>query len=255
MWQFGKPGMIAGRAALDATPGYSAVAVLFDGTNDYASGSITAPSGTSKVGVFSCWFRITGANGNYLTFLESGAGTNLAPINVYRWGPDDKIHILGKNSSAVTILDMQSTGTYRNGMGWSHLLMSWDLAAGTAQMYIDDVDVRAAAPTVTNDNIAWGTTMTVGGRSTGVILMQGDLADLYVNSATALDLSNSANRRKFITAGLKPVSLGANGSTPTGAQPDIFLSNPVASWHTNLGSGGGFTLTGALTASSSSPSD
>jgi hypothetical protein len=64
-----------------------------------------------------------------------------------------------------------------------------------------------------------------------------------------------ANRRLFISATGKPVSLGANGSTPFGTQPAIYLGNPLATWHTNLGAGGGFNVTGgALTAASTSPS-
>jgi hypothetical protein len=53
----------------------------------------------------------------------------------------------------------------------------------------------------------------------------------------------------------KPVDLGANGATPTGASPIGFFSGPVATWHQNKGTGGNiFTLqAGGLTASSSNP--
>jgi hypothetical protein len=78
---------------------------------------------------------------------------------------------------------------------------------------------------------------------------------LYVNYATHLDLSVEANRRKFISAAGKPVSLGANGSTPTGSQPIIYLANPTATWQDNLGAGGNFTENGALADAATNPSD
>ena len=64
---------------------------------------------------------------------------------------------------------------------------------------------------------------------------------------------------KFINGLGKPVSLGANGQIPTGAPPAIYLSlavgNPASDFATNLGTGGDFTITGALTTAPSSPSD
>jgi len=82
-----------------------------------------------------------------------------------------------------------------------------------------------------------------------------EIADLYLNTATSLDLSSTANRRKFISAEDKPVDLGSDGSTPTGTAPLIFLSNPTATWQNNLGSGGNFNENGALTDAGDSPSD
>ena len=76
------------------------------------------------------------------------------------------------------------------------------------------------------------------------------IADFYFNPTTYIDLSVTANRRKFISASLHPVDRGATGSIPTGTAPIMYQSGAVASWQTNKGTGGGFTLTGALTASS-----
>src|SRR6185295_18112501 len=43
-----------------------------------------------------------------------------------------------------------------------------------------------------------------------------------------------------------PVSLGSNGSTPTGSAPLVFMSGDISAWFTNKGTGGGFTLSGTL---------
>jgi hypothetical protein len=49
------------------------------------------------------------------------------------------------------------------------------------------------------------------------------------------------------------VDLGATGTTPTGAQPLIYM--PAGDPATNAGTGGNFTVTGTLDVSSTSPSD
>lgn len=43
------------------------------------------------------------------------------------------------------------------------------------------------------------------------------------------------------------------GGNPTGTDPLVFFSGATASWHTNQGSGGGFTENGALTDAATNP--
>ena len=83
--------------------------------------------------------------------------------------------------------------------------------------------------------------------SSGSNKFNGDLADFWLDPGTYIDLSDPANRRKFRDASGNPVYLGADGSKPTGTAPDIFLSGNTEDWHTNKGTGGGFTENGALT--------
>jgi hypothetical protein len=70
------------------------------------------------------------------------------------------------------------------------------------------------------------------------------LADLYVNTADTIveaDLTISpANLAKFRSGG-KPVDLGANGSTPTGSAPLIFLSGDASQWPNNAAGSGAFS--------------
>jgi hypothetical protein len=84
------------------------------------------------------------------------------------------------------------------------------------------------------------------GSNNGADKFNGDVADLWWAPGVYLDLTVTANRRKFISADRRPVPLGANGQTPTGSAPLIFLSGDLAAWHTNKGTGGGLTQTGAL---------
>src|SRR3546814_17811034 len=81
-----------------------------------------------------------------------------------------------------------------------------------------------------------------------------DGADLWLDPGTYIDLSVTANRRKFVGSGAATsVDLGADGSTPTGTAPLVFLSGATADWHTNKGAGGGFTENGALTDAATDP--
>jgi hypothetical protein len=70
---------------------------------------------------------------------------------------------------------------------------------------------------------------------------------------------SGANLDKFITADLKPVDLGADGSTPFGTAPVVYChrssADPAASFATNLGTGGVLTLAGVLTDPVDNPGD
>lgn len=87
-------------------------------------------------------------------------------------------------------------------------------------------------------------------------------ADLFfAPTASFVDLSVLANRRKFITPSGGAVYLGSDGSSPLGVQPPVFLTvtaggqaNSANTFAGNNGSGGAFAITsGPLTLSTSSP--
>ncbi len=80
----------------------------------------------------------------------------------------------------------------------------------------------------------------------GTLGFNGLLSEFFFTDQL-LDLSNPANLLKLRTAGGKPANLGLTGSTPTGTTPRIYLHNPYSTFQTNVGTGGNFTVTGALT--------
>lgn len=95
----------------------------------------------------------------------------------------------------------------------------------------------------------WAVGSVVGGTSK----FNGAIADLYFAPGQYLDFSQIANRRKFIDANGQPMSLGVDGSLPTGTKPAIFLNGNKSTFATNAGSGGSFTLNGALETASTTP--
>ena len=71
-----------------------------------------------------------------------------------------------------------------------------------------------------------------------------DITHFYL-AQEAMDFSVAGNIAKFYNAAGQ-VDFGANGSTPTGNQPLIYLNNPYDTFQNNLGSGGNFTENGVL---------
>ena len=206
----------------------------------------------SKAGIFSGWFKIAGSSGvdQFILCSENRR------VQVLR-NSSNKFQILCPKSGGSTILDISSTTSYTYiPYSWVHLLASWDLATSTSHLYINSISNKTAT-TVTNDTIqyvdpdgwrvgAQGITFDNG--------FYGGQAEIYFAPGQYLDFSVQANREKFILTG-KPVNLGADGSTPTGVAPIMYLKSTAASYGTNSGSGGNLTVTGAYSISTTSPSD
>jgi hypothetical protein len=242
---------VTGTAAT-LTASYLANAVHFDGTNDYLTrGADLTGNADGKTGTVSVWLNVGLADG--VIGVIACAGTTR--FVVLRDGTANKLIVRGRNTTPTTILEMLSATSVTGASGWVHLLASWDLAAGVAQLYLTDVEDRAASPIITNDNIDYThTEWLIGSWNDFSRKWLGDVADLWFDLGY-IDLSVETNRRKFIDASGKPVRLGADGSAPTGTAPIVYQSGATVDWHTNKGTGGGFTENGALTDATTSPSD
>jgi hypothetical protein len=223
------------RWAAGGKPQYIANGVTFDGTNDFLTrgGDLTGNVDSKKATV-SLWFRRN-------SFVNHHSFYNLNNRwSLYINGTTDRILINGRNASNVSILNLNTNATFTDS-GWHHLLLTFDLSdPAKRHLYIDGAsDLQVS--TYTDDLIEFTqTTHAVGDK------FDGDIADLWIDIDTYIDLSVAANREKFIKSG-KPVYLGVDGSAPTGVKPEVFLSGATSTWHTNDGAGGGFTLNGALT--------
>ncbi len=234
---------------------YRANAVNFDGSNDYARrlADLTG-NGNGKSGLFAASLKLNGGDGTQMRLWS----TAVDGIVVLR-EPSNKIRVLGDNAGLQ--LNMTSVGTYTSSSGWVDIIAAWDLANTTGWLYINDVDDLAGSPTFNNVALDYTQTDHVIGAKHGTFVekLNGDIADLYLNLAAFLDLSVEANRRKFFDPNGKPVDLGDDGSFATLSQPIAYFSRRGADtpdgFATNKGSGGGFTVTGALTAATTSPSD
>lgn len=217
------------------------LATDFDGSADYYNrASDLAGNADGKVGIFSLWTRIDGANGSVIVWAQNTSYR----IYLSRTS-DNKIRIFARNGSDVAVLDHHSTSTYTASSDWLHILSAWDVSNSESYIYVDDVSVGDTPVTLNDDTIdytrpSWG----IAAINSGSNLFNGAISEFYF-ALEYLDISVEANRRKFISAAGHPVPLGADGSTPTGNQPIIYARDGDAS--NNLGSGGNFTAQGSPT--------
>ena len=235
----------------------------FDGTNDKMErGSDLSGNADSKSGICSVWIRLDGGDGGAQRVI-TGSVSGGAPTNVLlEREAGNTFAVTGRNSVASDILFLRTSGTYTAGATWLHILSSWNLAATVGHLYINDVsDVDSGATILTDDTIDYTQNNYCIGSVVGGLgfLLNGCAAELYFAPGQYLDFSIVANRRKFISSSGKPVYLGADGSAPTGTAPIVYqqVANgaAVATFATNLGTGGDFAITGTLVTGSTSPSD
>lgn len=228
---------------------YTPYAVSFDGVNDHlVTGALTAVA-DSKSATGSFWVRRTGGIGVQQRIYRA-TGNDFTIF----FRADNTIRIYGRDNSGNNDIIFDSTLAIADS-NWHHVLFSFDTNAGNARIYIDGTNVTAGGATVVNDLINFDTTEhRIGADSGPAQLLNADIADFWFDINTYMDLSVAGNRSKFRDSSGNPVFLGTDGSGPTGAVPEVFLSGTPGAWHTNKGTGGGFTLNGALTASSFSTS-
>ena len=234
-----------------AVVGFTANAVRFDGTNDWLNrGAALDGAADNDTLLLSFWFDLSGGDATNLAFFGAEAGHFIVrrlSTDVLRFG--------FSTAAELFIWAFSSGSTFLAAAGWVHVLISIDASAGKRLVYIDDAVPSITAVTENAGDIDWtATDFSVGSNISGGMRLDADVAEFYMTNEF-LDIGVEANRRKFISSGGKPVDLNSDGSGPTGTQPLIYLSGATASWHTNDGSGGGFTENGALTDGASSPSD
>lgn len=142
---------------------------------------------------------------------------------------------------------------------WHHLACSFDLTSTSKRhIYWDGVDRTSdfSFNDYTNANFDFTRNeMTVGHSVTTSQIstdgFDGEIGDYYFDT-NYLDLST--NISKFIDGSGNPVDLGSDGSTPSGSQPEVYLSGDTSTWGVNnFGSLGDFTTVGTLGDSANEP--
>ena len=195
-----------------------------------------------KNAIISFWIRRNGGAGSKQTILN-----NLNGLLETYIGTDNKIHLEATGGGSKRC-DINTTATILVDGSWHHVMMSFN---GTSQhVYVDGVSSKTSTTNV-DATIDW--TMDnwyMGASQTPSNYLNADVADLIFDN-TYLDLSQSSNRALFINTDGDPVDPGSDGSTAIVAgSPLIVFNKALASWHTNAGTGEGFTEVGALTAGS-----
>lgn len=221
----------------------------FNGSTQYLTrGENPTGIANGKQGTISVWFRLDGADGSLIYFLARAA-TEF----VVRRNAANTIAIQG-GSGGGTRVHIATVATFTAGATWYHLLASWDVAtAGARHLYISDVSDNNVI-TFSDGSIPYEGDYGIGGTTAGANLFNGCMAELFFHTSY-IDLSVTANRRKFITSQGKPADMGKNGTRPFGGvKPLLYHSvrrgeSAAAVFALNRGSGGDFTGTDPTTSS------
>lgn len=236
--------------------GYSANGVTFDAVNDSLTKTTDLTGNADNTtGFISLWYRPnTNVSGDYQWYEVGNSGSQRFRIKHNGSSVDS---IVARNAAGTQILSANPSTNLMNDQNWHSIIFGFDLSDSAKRfLFVDDVlDSSANYSIYTNDSIDWTSPdHSIGARFNGDQKADGDMADVWFDNSY-IDALTEATRRKFIDSNGKPVNLGADGSFPTGSPPLIYLSGATANWHTNKGTGGGFTENGALTTASTSPSD
>lgn len=230
---------------------FTANAVNFDGTNDFLdiAGALSGAV-DNKTGLFSFWLNFNGGNGISQQILIGGD----SDISFLR-RTDDKIVFTLRDAANLIVWQAITTTTFNDLSGWMHFLLSLNAGLPARHIFVNDILETVTSETTNDTTINWdGVVGAIGATAAAANKIDADMAEVYFTNEF-LDISVEANRRKFIDLDGKPVDLGGDGSVPTGTVPLVFQSGATVFWHTNKGSGGGFTENGALTDAATSPSD
>lgn len=234
------------RVTMPGGGGFSYDMVTADGTNDELNRG-AALSAVADSPFFTLSMRIKHSQtGVQMSILSDNLS---ATCTVMFNASDNKLEV-ALLASDLLVFDVD---TLLNDGIEHHVAISANTQTGVIRAYVDRV-----VSTVTTVAYTGPFDVPYSARSEWYLLgvggfsrFNGDIGELWISFDSAIDFSNSANLDKFVDGSSNPISLGADGSTPTGSQPVIYLHIPSGgapnNFATNLGDGGGFTLTGSLT--------
>lgn len=230
------------------------VGANFDGTNDYMKrgGGLTGAA-DSKLCSFSVWLRkLDTAIGGRIIVAQNtlNGGSADGQSRLVFSNTSGRVNLSFLNAAGSTILNFTASVDCAVGE-WEHWCGCADMTdSALMKLFRNNIDVSGAITSYANDTIDWTKAdWAVGAYADGTSKMFTDIAYLWFAPGVYIDFTVEANRRKFVTDTNAPVALGANGELPTGSSPLVYLGNAFGSFQTNLGTGGDFTVTGALTAS------
>lgn len=236
-------------------PAYTCDAADFDGTNDLISRGAMTGDADGKQILVSFWVYSQGAVAENIFAAETGLSDMVISFATAADAWVFRFPAAGGASNAIL-----ATFTKDIEGGWHHFIASCDVTdTGKRFIYVDGVAQTVTWTTYTDTNMdLTPSTWAVGANAAAAGKFDGGLAEFFFHP-TYLDISVSSNLEKFRSAAGKPVNLGTDGSTPLGTQPQVYLhlddSETANNFALNAGTGGDFTVTGALSTFASSPSD
>ena len=216
-----------------------------DGSNDY----ITRGAGLDGIAdgdelTFAILYRINVSDITSAMRFESSTGN----ATLIDFNADETVSVWIENSAGTTIIKAETTTTTVL-EAYAIVLFSVKLSAtATMHLYLDDVDRLSTTTLIQGETMDFTVAeWTVGAKTNGnnKVTMDINAFGMWRNYH---DFSNESERRKFFNASGNWAIDNSNTSDGIidGVTPDMWFAGEFGQWHTNKGSGGGFTVTGAL---------
>jgi hypothetical protein len=208
--------------------------------------SIITPTCTlapdDKTGILSFWVKPASV-ASTMRIISTNEGNFTASIL-----SNGSVEIVGKNSTGTQNLFIGSVSGAVGAGSTAHVFSIWDTSSGgTASLFVNNVD-KISSFSISNDDIDYTDDYAIGATTTGANLYIGWLSEFYFAPGQVLG-QTSATRGAFSSkiSPPRPVSLGGNGSAPTGTAPLMYFTGASYSHNAALSSGGNFTKIGVLT--------
>jgi hypothetical protein len=236
---------------------YAPIAVEFDGTTwaHLASGFDGGAGGKTGLVFFDIYCPGTWKTGGAILQMQTGGGTSQVLVQLSTTG---RIELLARNPSNTFIAScIAANNSFVANTGYT-VAFAWDTAIPRIQMYARPwggawSSVIAGTPTPTLDAVtgAIGRAMVGATNAGGAGALPAGvyLGNVWAATDRTLDLSIADNRALLVPLRFK----GNSGDLIVGGASPLYLDGPTATWHTNKGTGGGFTLAGSLTTAPVTP--
>lgn len=248
--ELGTPPQVEWTTQVYPCPPLPTPAVHFDGATTFFSAGLACP--LSYVMSVSYWYRTqTNESSNYVWLTDTTG--ELACLEFFSDINKPAILLAEDPYPAHDGGQLQFGSSAEQTFNeWHHVAYRCNSGAGPgakyAQMLIDGIDVTLKFRDIGNAfvlpfsgfSFAYGSD-TYGNGTTF------DVAELWFAVGQDVDFGNPDELAKFRSDDGKPVPLGDHGELPTGTPPTIFGHGDKDSFlQPNLGTGGGFALSGAL---------
>lgn len=232
-------------------------------------GSAFSPAASASVsGMFSLWIRSPGTVTAVTPKIGFFDSTNNAVFGMLPSGGNDLS--IGLHNGTTSIASFFSSGSPLTANAWHHILAAWTFSGSSVlQLYIDDASSISVSQAHTGGNVGYNgiNDSYIGADGIDILFnggtesaYNGGMAELWFAPGQYLDISVTANRRKFRSSLGKPVDLGSDGSLATGTKPLVYLHladlEAANNFALNRAGNGDFTVvSGPLSTFATSPSD
>ena len=217
------------------------------------SGTLATTDGQKGTFALLKWTGTT-ANGGSVKVFGFGSGTQAITLNISATGGEMFI----RNAAGTVIGDVRLLSSVFFDGSQHDIIISWDFSQSTGpagfNCYVDGSPISIATDTfVSGGSVGYNGLTASYQFGNDISGSSFNVGAFYLECKNRVDLTNSTNISKFAAS-----SIGTNGSTPSGAQPEVFLVGTASQWNNasglNYGSGAAFVKTGSAAASNVSGS-